>query len=410
MNNAPADTSSNSTRLPPEKAIKLARSAWGIGLSGLHQFLIRKDDHYFQQRTVGILLDRNNGFAPGFGFLRLIAATLVYLAHVVWLTTGHFDLLYAMSDKQTFLGSIGVGVFFVISGFLITQSFARCSSVVEFALKRILRIFPGLFVVVASTALFVGPALTTLPLRQYFSNELFSEYFLNAIGGITLLLPGVFTENPIPIVNGSLWTLRYEVLCYALLALVGISGLLSRRSAFLVATVLLVLLGGLAVGQPREILILPLSLPLGSLGTLPVGPLLRLLPYFMVGTSSYLWRYYLPVDWWLATVAAIGVVVGLLTNFHDLLFPICGGYLTICVGMIETLDFRWLRTRDYSYGIYIYSFPVLQVVIALFPMAKHWWISALLSGPLTFALAALSWSFVERPALSLKKMLPNASK
>jgi peptidoglycan/LPS O-acetylase OafA/YrhL len=376
----------------------------------LHRFLIQHNDHNIQRRTIGFLLDRNNGFAPGFGFLRLIAATLVYLAHVVWLSTGHYDPLYAISHKQTFLGSIGVGVFFVISGFLIAQSFARCSSVIEFAMKRILRIFPGLFVVVALSALLVGPALTTLPLRQYFSNELFSEYFLNAIGGITLLLPGVFNENPIPIVNGSLWTLRYEALCYAILALVGISRLLSRKSAILVAAGLLVLLGGLAHGQPREILILPLGLPLGPLGTLSVGPLLRLLPYFMVGTSSYLWRYYLPLDWRLAIVAAIGVVLGLLTNFHDLLFPICGGYLAIYVGMLEALDFRWLRTRDYSYGIYIYSFPVQQVVIALFPMAKHWWINALLSGPLTLALAALSWSFVERPALSLKKMFPSASK
>lgn len=372
--------------------------------------LLRKNDHYVLHKTIGVLLDSNDGFAPGFGFLRLLAATLVFLAHTVWLSTGHYDPLYALSNEQTFLGSIGVSVFFVISGFLIAQSFARCSSVMEFSAKRFLRIFPGLFTVVVFTALCVGPTLTTLPLRQYFGNALFSEYFLNAVGGIKLFLPGVFNDNPIPIVNGSLWTLRYEVLCYAILALIGISGLLSRRSVILVATGLLVLLSGLAVGEPREILILPLSFSLGALGTLSVGPLLRLIPFFMVGTSSYLWRYYLPLDWRLAIVATIGVVLGLLTNFHDLLFPICGGYLTIYVGMLEAWDFRWLRTRDYSYGIYIYSFPIQQVVIALFPMAKHWWINTLLSGPLTLALAALSWGFIERPALSLKKMFRNASK
>ena len=137
---------------------------------------------------------------------------------------------------------------------------------------------------------------------------------------------------------------------------------------------------------------------------LSVGPALRLAVYFLMGVTLYFWRDRVRFDWRLATLAAAGCITGLYFGFNDISFPLCGGYLTIFLGLSKRCELSWLRERDYSYGIYIYAFPIQQLMIDVFPRGP-WWLNALVSAPLIFGCAIISWNYIERPAIKLKQRL-----
>jgi peptidoglycan/LPS O-acetylase OafA/YrhL len=161
-----------------------------------------------------------------FDLLRLAAALLVIFHHTRVLQ-GLSSITWGASD----LGELGVGVFFVISGYLITASYDRSASLKDYLVKRVLRIEPALVVCLAVTALVFGAASTTLSFGDYFASPGVWLYMLrNALlYPVTYELPGVFAHNPFTAaVNGSLWTLRLEFTCYLAVAALGSAGLLRR--------------------------------------------------------------------------------------------------------------------------------------------------------------------------------------
>lgn len=157
-----------------------------------------------------------------FDFVRFAAAFSVLFSH-------SFPLCGIREPLLVFglpLANIAVYVFFVISGFLVYQSWARDPSLGRFAARRGLRLLPALVVAVCVTVFVIGPLMTTLPLVQYFRGADTWTYLLSnaslVVGRYTL--PGVFESNPYPAaVNGSLWTLRYEALMYIILAAFGVA-------------------------------------------------------------------------------------------------------------------------------------------------------------------------------------------
>ena len=148
-------------------------------------------------------------------FIRLFLAILVVFAH-------SFDLgkypepLTVFSKGQIGLGSFAVNCFFIISGILITHSYIRSKDNFMYLYKRFIRLFPGLFVCALFTVIIIGSINTTLPLINFFTNkQVYNYLFKNSFLLTSSSLPGVFVTNPYPFaVNGSLWTLRFEVLLY----------------------------------------------------------------------------------------------------------------------------------------------------------------------------------------------------
>src|SRR5262245_15667417 len=175
------------------------------------------------------MLDRANNFDT----LRFGAALAVLWSHAFPLALGTAtpQPLTILSGGQRSLATVAVAIFFVISGYLITQSFVESSSAWRFMKARILRIMPGLLLVLALLGLLVGPLVTTVPLNEYFSSKDLYE-FLVVNGSLDRYhghLPGVFAENPYPSnVDGPLWTLPIEARCYAAVFVLGILGLLNR--------------------------------------------------------------------------------------------------------------------------------------------------------------------------------------
>jgi peptidoglycan/LPS O-acetylase OafA/YrhL len=346
-------------------------------------------------RTLGQALDEFRGVGPGFNTLRLGAAVAVLVSHAFDLAPSASapEPMRHFSGGQSSLGGTAVYIFFMISGFLVTASYFRSRSASEYVRKRASRILPALLVVVLVTSCVLGPLLTPRPLAQYFSDEAFRAFLWNILFVGDPSLPGVFEQLPAPgIVNGSLWTLRYEVICYVLLAVVCSVGLCRHQRLFLAALVPLLVLGWWAKGQH-----LYTFAPLG----IEFPYILRFLAYFAAGMALYVFKDHIILDSKLAIAALVLSIIFLRFGMYHLFFPLLGGYLVAFLGMQKSLDLAVIRERDYSYGFYLYAFPVQQLVIAAAPSYAVWWTNILFSVPLTLILAMLSWHVVEKPALPL---------
>src|SRR5579872_1763104 len=176
-------------------------------------------------------LNATNNRPSGFDYLRIVLAVCVVLWHVPFLIWGRFD-----GPNMSWLNPVAfsiVPLFFALSGFLVAGSVDRSQTIVMFLGLRALRIAPALIVEILLSALILGPLLTTLTLKDYFSSNEFHLYFLNLTGYIHYYLPGVFKANKHAFVNGQLWTVPYELVIYFVLSCLAAIGLYRRKSFLL---------------------------------------------------------------------------------------------------------------------------------------------------------------------------------
>ena len=175
-----------------------------------------------------------------FDFIRLFAAILVIITHSYTLKgSNDVDFLSKLTNGSIQFSHLGVAIFFIISGYLITQSCISSPSWLSYFWKRILRILPGLFVVLFICAFILGPILTDLSLNDYFSsNETYNFLLSTFIYFQNYSLPNVFHNNPINSLNGSLWTLAYEFTLYIVVLILTLIGLINKRKLLLVIWIL----------------------------------------------------------------------------------------------------------------------------------------------------------------------------
>jgi peptidoglycan/LPS O-acetylase OafA/YrhL len=299
------------------------------------------------------------------------------------------------------MGPLGVYIFFAISGYLVAQSWDRDPHVLRFLAKRALRIFPGLAVCTLLSVLVLGPLLTTLDAGTYWRNEHTRGYLTNMALYITYHLPGVFANNRLPhAVNGSLWSLPVEFFMYLLLALLGLlaaafKAVSNRLLAWAVGVMALVfmLLAALWAGTTNEALVMYRT----DLRQVPMCGV-----YFLVGVSLYcfkLTKYFTLSNVLLALV--LWLCLGVQPHWFAMAAWVVLPFVVLAFGLALQPWLVRMHAHDYSYGIYIYAFPVQQTLVSFWPeMALPAYLLSTLV--ITVALAALSWHFVEKPALKLK--------
>lgn len=332
---------------------------------------------------------------PGFDQVRLVAATIVLLHHCrgvrypdVWI-----DPLFEYSGGYMDFGRFAVAIFFAISGFLVTPSLMRSGNVTKYAIHRGLRIFPGLTANVVVTMLVLGPLLTTLSLQAYFADTHLLLYLKNVLTLTSRYLPGVVSAEGAPlIVNGPLWTLHYEVLCYAALALMSMLGILRLRGWFLV----------LWIASYAVYASIGLEPAIARLFPERIATLVSLFVYFGGGIFLYLFRERVPFCLPLALSALASALVALPCGWGPIVMPLCLSYVAVFCGLCF-LPGRSLLRHDLSYGVYLIHAPVLTAFVIWFPTFKVWPIVAVIVMLVTLLLAYLSWVFVEKPALDQKR-------
>lgn len=289
-----------------------------------------------------------HGRDNNFNLIRMIAASAVIVSHSFALSNGP-GTWEPWGDKPLGLGAIAVHAFFGLSGFFILKSFNNRPSNLSFVLARASRIVPALAVLTLVISLLQRSGMS-------------------------------FADNPYgDEVNGSLWTLWYEVVCYAALMLVGLCGLLrsSRFRSFLLAYALFYLL--------VKSRLLPITIFYADL-TFP----------FVLGMAAYHYRSRLQMHWMIALL-----LVGLAATIHvTALWSLAITYVALWLGGVSSPLRAYNELGDYSYGTYIVGWPVQQILALTVPGITPFEMMGL-ALPIAWTWAVLSWHLIERPALDL---------
>lgn len=334
--------------------------------------------------------DRKNNY----DFIRFLAATLVIFSHAYPLTSHEGEFLLKLSNIQWSMGSMAVAIFFIISGFLVTQSFDRSSNLVKFIKARILRIFPGLIVAVLFGAFVIGPIVTTLPLKEYMTNSGTYNYLKTIfLFPMHWLLPGVFEHSSFDkSINGSLWTIPFEILSYVVVAILGVIGLLKNKKVVLLLFVLFMYI--------KKYLIMYVP---DDFGLVYLPSFFDLFPFFSAGMVMYLYRDKIVLNKWYAMISLLILIISLKFGGFIDAFTIFGTYLIFYIAYNKKIKLNnFAKHGDLSFGIYIYAFPIQQTVTYLFGGKVSVLLNIVISLPIILVLAYLSWNLVEKQALKLK--------
>lgn len=331
------------------------------------------------------LQSRENGVVS----VRFILAILVLIYHVPPISSLKFDSV--VKPVTDVIGSIAVDSFFVLSGYLITLSAIRTPSIRSYAAKRLLRIVPGFWTVLVVTIFVFAPLISTLTKNMLPSAEQGVHYFF---GNFLLLIKdhsmsGVTSMLPYPLsINGSLWTLLPELACYAgIIVAVKIIPRYFLSSAVLVTFFTVCLATNFLSGHIQR--------------------LSELLMFFLIGALFLIFGGRIKVSPLLCTFSLIILVVVYSAKTPIFVTGVFLGYFVLAMGSLMPKP-SWLRNRDYSYGLYLYAFPVSQALVAL---SQKYLIEInliqfiLLSTTTTLGFAIASWHFVESPMLKLARRI-----
>jgi peptidoglycan/LPS O-acetylase OafA/YrhL len=341
-------------------------------------------DDYFQLRSDNFLL------------LRIVAAVLVIYGHsfAIVVPDGTRDIFLA-NNWRVYSGDIAVDIFFVISGFMVSGSYLGRSNFLDYTFARLLRIVPGLIAVLVICALVFGPLLTTKSSSEYFSDKDVFDYILVNLqfsSNMLWALPGVFTDHTRNSINGSLWTLPAEMRMYFFVAVLGVLGILKRPVVCSAIVLTAVIVGATNPGY----------FPLHQ-------EWFRLAGFFVIGILVQLNKKHLEVS--NAGMLATGMLAYISLNTLAYPFILAISIAYFCFWFAYRLPHfssieRW---GDPSYGIYLWGWPMQQLCVHFFPGISSYGNFLIASfGAILFGY--ISWHFIEKPAIKLKRYLPDLLK
>lgn len=336
-------------------------------------------------------------YYPNFNLIRLVAASTVIFSHAFLISekTSANEPFERLIGGGNILGIFGVYVFFITSGFLVTQS-AQSGSASGFLWRRALRIYPALVVCTLLSVYVLAPFFSPLGISAYLRNSLHVKTTVHAVldPNYGMILPHVQFYDPAiswlaTFVNGSLWTIPQEIFCYLILAALMAIGLL--RAPLIASSV--------AVGVILE-LFFDSPWPDRKL----ITDFTYIAPYFFCG--SLLW--FVAAKWQPSIVLAlIFVVLGVLCLVLWPAYPY--GPMLFAYPLVQIATSPGIRLPtlgrfgDVSYGTYLYGWPVEQVVNNALGEYSTWWAVFAVSLPTAMLLGWLSWHLLEKRALRLKR-------
>jgi peptidoglycan/LPS O-acetylase OafA/YrhL len=326
--------------------------------------------------------------------LRLLFALSVLVSHSIQLSQfTSYDIL-----RQIFSSEIAVQGFFILSGFLVFGSYSRILDTRTFYIRRFLRIYPGyviavvLFLVLALVQTYLhSKSVQLVEVARYLGVNLLLLNFLQP--GIE----GVFYASPYHEINGALWTIKIEVMFYAMVPLLYWAG--QRWSHRVVAAALIVIglswrpmLDWVAAGgnyvHPSFAYQLPGQLHFFGLGVL------------MFDVSNNRGHR-------TGNAAIVLVAVSLTSIMGDPRMAMQIALLSLCIYGVTQLPQLSMRLGDLdlSYGVYLSHFPIIQLLIGFGVVDLGAMLFLLLVIFLSTVYAMASWNCVERPALNFSRKI-----
>jgi peptidoglycan/LPS O-acetylase OafA/YrhL len=345
-------------------------------------------------------LVHNNNFE----LIRFSLATLVIVLHSFDLLGFHYtDYLSIVTHGQITLPYIIIRGFVIMSGYLVLKSLIRSTSIKQYLWRRFLRIYPPLLVALLLWSFVIGPFLTTLSLEDYFAH---SDVWRHVVYSFRIFmvkrtecLPGVFSNNPTGCaVNGSLWTIWVEEFLYILL--IGLFFIRKKKKLLnlsLVVIALSLFLFNTFILPGFKDVPVPLSKGIGY------DYFMNLFLYFFSGCllTLFSWKN-MKLNRILLAISLAATVLtcylGIYEPFGYVLYPVI--MVTFGSDCIPSL-LKMFRFGNPSYGLYIYAYPIQQMLIQLY--APSPWQLVLMSVPLSLIVGYASWHLIEVPFLSLKE-------
>jgi peptidoglycan/LPS O-acetylase OafA/YrhL len=318
--------------------------------------------------------------------IRHIAAIFVIYAHSFELLQ-HQNIEYIKEIFSIDIGSLAVNIFFFLSGLLIYKSAINSDSLLNYFKKRFLRIYPALLFCIIITS-FIFWILSSKSFYDFFTTKINIEYILNLffIGKYSII--ELFDANYYPFVaNGSLWTLRYEIIMYAITSIFVFS--FFKKSLYLPIIIFSIFL-----------FLYIFTLDDSKSFTTNIA---RLGSYFFCGVLLSRFNY-LKYKTLILLVILLSLLIFIYTNNYNEIF------LLIFISFSLKLGLDYIQYREYnqkkinfdiSYGLYIYAFPIQQLLVKYleFNNVYTYFVSALV---VTSIAATISWLFIEEKALRLK--------
>ena len=334
----------------------------------------------------------NEGHDNFFTPLRLLFAVLVLIGHAYVVALGdpmaEVNVFYAYKPSY-----LAVNLFFIASGFLVTKSMLYRGDIPEYSSARLLRIYPALIIHVFFVMFIVGPFVTNLPLKEFFTNPQFYTQPLQVLSfyETQMILPGALEKNAEQFGSAPLWTLRYEILAYIGTAIAFSLGLLKHRWMIFAQFAICSIAWCLAKST-------------GLYDSLPgTGQnIIRFGICYGLGAAVYAYRDYLRFH--VLGIFVLGIAAALTngTVLFEITTALCLGYFVFWAAYVKAPKLDGLKTlSDTSYGIYIYHWCIMQWIFYYVPSLSPLQLMAL-TLPVTIIIATLSWHYVEKPMLKNK--------
>lgn len=330
-----------------------------------------------------------------FDFIRFLFAFSVFIAH--------FGILSSIPVYWPISSTMGVTGFFIISGFLITRSYYRSKNLTDYILKRIKRIVPA-YVAVVLLCAFLFSLVSAFPLTEYFSSKDFIKYLIANLSFLNFLqptLPGVFTTNLFPYVNGSLWTIKVEITLYALVPLMAYF-MKNKKPIFILAALyilshcFILLMNHLhTISDNNSIFLILRRQFLGQI------------TFFISGAIVLF--YFDQLNSKIKLILPVSIVIFFLKFFRfdmkviDFLYPFSFAIIIIFFAYKMKWLARFSKYGDISYGFYLFHFPVIQLFVYLEIFKENSILLFLACFLTTTILSFLSWNFIEKKFLKRRR-------
>lgn len=345
--------------------------------------------------TIEQFIKRDNN---NLDLIRIMCAYFVIYAHAFALSPadGNNDILYKMTLLgYVSFGGVAVKTFFLISGLLVTNSLLSNGNILNYISSRFFRVFPAYAATIIITAIIFGPWLSNFSLRDYFSyDDVWSYIFKTLRLDVQYNLPGVFVDNTLSAVNGSLWTIPMEIKSYFYLLLIYLTSIIFRSYKKTFIAIISI-----------AILIEPFTPLKGHLIAKSEDPSIYLLyPFFSAGCLLAILKNRITTSM-LFTLAIAAIIAFFLSDSDKAktaLFYIFASMSLLYASSLSLI--RRLKIKnDISYGVYLWAFPVQQTIASLFVASPY--VNILLSVVISSVFAYFSFKLIESPAMRLNKRM-----